>query len=71
MREEYRTFTCRRYRERTDLTYIYDTDESGEEHLIYSSCSLKERGKKKCGGIEYPEYGHPCVLLRAHKIKSR
>lgn len=70
MREEFRTFTCRRYRVNTNLHYIYDTDESGKEYMVYSSCSLKDSGKK-CGGVEYPENGHPCVLLRMNKIKNQ
>jgi hypothetical protein len=65
-REEFRTFTCRRYREGTSIHYIYEILTDGTERLIYSSCSLQDSGYK-CHGMENP--GRPCPLVLSFQEK--
>ncbi len=65
-REEFRSFTCRRYREGTSIHYIYEVLEDGKERLIYSSCSLQNSGYK-CHGMESPD--RPCPLVLSFQEK--
>ena len=61
---EYRTFTCRKYRINTTITYGYDI--SGEDKVLVSkNCSLMDDGTKKhnCKGMQEPDFKCPYVMM--------